>query len=416
MTSFEPNPAALQARLPDRPAEWGRFYRRHLLEFVMPFWLRPGIVDREYGGLHSCVDDTGKVFSTEKYVWSQARGLWTFSALSRRLERRPEWEEIARGLYAFCRRFGPDEEGLWRFRVSREGAPIEGATSLGTGTFAILGLVEYARLTGDREAAALARRTFEVMHRRIRSGRPFGTAPYVLPPGMRAHGTAMGCSLAFYELGEFLGDEQVLEASAYYARQVVDYFIRPEHRAMVEYVTLDGRFADTPEGRTMVPGHGIESIWFQLEILRRRGRMDGTDRLLKALRWCLERGWDPEFGGILLGLDILGRSPPYWRHPTAKAWWPVTEALAATLMAYETDRDPAWLDWHRRVLDWALERYPVPEYGEWRQRLDRTGRPMTELIALPVKDPFHLPRGLIVGLETIDRLVRAGDPRFTPPA
>jgi N-acylglucosamine 2-epimerase len=85
----------------------------------------------------------------------------------------------------------------------------------------------------------------------------------------------------------------------------------------------------------------------------------------------------------------------------------VTEALAATLMAYEADRNERWLAWHRRVMDWALARYPVLEHGEWRQRLTREGNPMTEFIALPVKDPFHLPRGLIVGIETLARL--AGD-------
>jgi N-acylglucosamine 2-epimerase len=401
-------------RLPAAPSDWGAFYRRHLLEFVVPFWLQPGIIDVKHGGLHSCVDDAGRVFSTDKYLWSQTRGLWTFSALYRRIERRPEWLEIARGLYDFCRRFGPDEEGFWRFRVSGDGTPIEGATSLGTGNFAILGLVEYARITGDGEAAALARRTFRAMHDRILSGRPYGTAPYVLPPGMRAHGTAMGCSLAFHELGEFLGDAEILEAAAGCTRQVLDLFIRPELRGMVEYVNWNGSFSDTPEGRTMVPGHGIESVWFQLDILRRLNRRDGVPRLLDGLRWCLERGWDPEFGGILLGLDILGKFPPYWKHSTAKPWWPVTEALAATLMAYEADRDPRWLEDHRRIMTWALDRYPVIEHGEWRQRLDRAGRPMAELIALPVKDPFHLPRGLITGIETINRLTRGGDRLFQP--
>ena len=76
--------------------------------------------------------------------------------------------------------------------------------------------------------------------------------------------------------------------------------------------------------------------------------------------------------------------------------------------AYEVDRSPRWLEWHRRVMDWALARYPVAGPGEWRQRLTREGQPMTEFIALPVKDPFHLPRGLIVGIETLGRLRESG--------
>src|SRR6185312_6877993 len=132
------------------------------------------------------------------------------------------WLEIARGLYDFCRRFGPDEEGAWRFRVARDGRPLEGATSIGTDCFAILGLVEFARATGETEPLELARRTFRLVNARVRSGAPFPTAPYVTPPGMKRHGTAMQCSLAFYELGSLLGDQEILEASAHFSRQVLD--------------------------------------------------------------------------------------------------------------------------------------------------------------------------------------------------
>ena len=38
-----------------------------------------------------------------------------------------------------------------------------------------------------------------------------------------------------------------------------------------------------------------------------------------------------------------------------------------------------------------------------RQRLDREGRKIHEVIALPVKDPFHLPRALILAVESLER-------------
>ena len=403
-------PGAL-TRLPDSTGKWGPAYRRHLLEFIMPFWLEHA-VDRERGGLYTCIDDAGKILSTDKYMWSQTRALWTFSALFGRLEPRPGWLEVARGQYDFCRRFGPDADLRWNFRVSREGAPLEGPVSLATGHFAIMGLVEYARASKGQEPLDLARRTYEKVYALIRSGQPFDSAPYALPPGMKSHGIAMMSALAFYELGEILGDAGVLSAADYFCEQIVREFIRPEHKGLVEYVNLDGTFSDTPEGRTVVPGHGIESMWFLLDIYRRSGRRSNVPAVLRTLEWCLERGWDKEFGGLLLGADLLGKSPPYWKHATFKLWWPVTEALAATLMAYEFDPSLKWLEWHRRIMDWALPRYPVPEHGEWRQRLDREGRPYDKFLVLPVKDPFHLPRGVLVGIETIERLKAKGDPRF----
>ena len=246
----------------------------------------------------------------------------------------------------------------------------------------------------------------------IRSGEPFDQAPYLLPPKMKSHGTAMMSALAFYELGELLGDPEVLDAADYFCNQILREFIRPELKGLVEYTNLDGSFSDTPPGRAMVPGHGVESMWFLLDIYRRSGRTEHLPVILQTLEWCLEQAWDQEFGGMRLGIDILGQTPVFWKHGEFKLWWPVTEALCATLMAYEADPSPKWLEWHRRIMDWSLPRYPVPEHGEWRQRLDREGRPYEKFLVLPVKDPFHLPRGLLLGIETLERPKAKGDPRL----
>lgn len=370
----------------------------------MPFWTTHA-VDEKHGGLMTCIDDTGKIISTDKYMWSQTRALWVFSALYRRIEPRKEWLEIAHQLFRFCHDFGMDEEDCWRFRTSREGAPIDGPLSIVTDCFAIYGLVEYAKITGEKDATQMALRSFRSIEKRIRIGKPFGTAPYPLPDGMKGHRYAMQCSLMFHELGVFLENEEILGAALRYTHQILNEYVRPEHEALVEYVNRDGSFSDTPAGRAMVPGHGIESMWFQLQIFRERGLTERRDEILRVMKWCLQRGWDPLYGGLFLGLDIFGKEPPFWKHADAKLWWPATEALCATLLAHEADPKGTWLDEHRRIADWSLQHFPVAEHGEWRQRLDRQGNPMNEVVALPVKDPFHLPRSLIVGIEALQRLM-----------
>src|SRR5947207_11369485 len=122
---MKPVPSGGRISLPTSPAEWAGFYRGHLLDFVMPFWMHHAI-DEQCGGLMTCVDDDGRIQSTDKYIWSQARGLWTFSALYRRIENRSEWLDVAHGLFNFCRDFGRDEEGWWRFRTARDGQTTDG--------------------------------------------------------------------------------------------------------------------------------------------------------------------------------------------------------------------------------------------------------------------------------------------------
>jgi N-acylglucosamine 2-epimerase len=369
----------------------------------MPFWMRHA-VDEDFGGLLTCIGDDGRILSTDKFMWSQTRALWLFSALYRRIERRADWLAVARQLYEFCRRYGMDDDDCWRFRTSRQGEPIDGPLSIVTDCFAIYGLTEFARATGEAEPVALACRTFASVERRLNSGRPFGTAPYPLPTGMKAHRYSMQCSLMYHELATLTGDEAIRERSRCHSHQILHHFLRPEHRAIVEYTNCDGSFSDSPAGRTMVPGHGIEAMWFQLQIARETGDYSDLDRILAGMEWCCQRGWDPEYGGLFLGLDIFGREPPFWQHAAAKLWWPATEALCGTLLAHEADAQEKWLRHHRQIAGWALNHFPVLEHGEWRQRLDRRGVPLREVVALPVKDPFHLPRALLIAIEALDRM------------
>lgn len=49
------------------------FYRRQLLEDVMPFWMNSDLLDREYGGCITSVDRTGRSYNEDKSVWFQGR-------------------------------------------------------------------------------------------------------------------------------------------------------------------------------------------------------------------------------------------------------------------------------------------------------------------------------------------------------
>ena len=93
--------------------------------------------------------------------------------------------------------------------------------------------------------------------------------------------------------------------------------------------------------------------------------------------------------------------PPLMPNSDTKLWWPHTEALYGLLLARELTGE-SWCErWFDQVYEWSFEHFMMPEVGEWRQRLDRAGKPITKVVALPVKDPFHLPRALILSLELL---------------
>lgn len=50
-------------------------YRDGLLTDCVPFWMKHGL-DREYGGVFTCLDRDGSVYDSDKSVWFQGRFGW----------------------------------------------------------------------------------------------------------------------------------------------------------------------------------------------------------------------------------------------------------------------------------------------------------------------------------------------------
>jgi N-acylglucosamine 2-epimerase len=179
--------------------------------------------------------------------------------------------------------------------------------------------------------------------------------------------------------------------------------LRSSRKLLYEFVRLDNSLMGSPMGRAVVPGHAIESMWFMMHIYRQEGEDHKVRRAIEAVKWHLEAGWDEKYGGLLLGLDAEGKRP-WWKYADTKIWWPHTEALYALLLAYDLSNEEWCLEWFQRVHQYAFSHFPVAGYGEWTQRLDRRGKKLNKTIALPVKDPFHLPRSLMYCIPVLQKL------------
>ncbi len=391
---------------PNTLPEFLDFYKSELLDNVIPWWMKHAI-DWDNGGIYQFMEPDGTVVSEDKYLWSQLRALYTWSALYNRMGKRWEWLEVAEHIFNFVVDHGRDEDGQWVYWVDKDGNVKEGANSIYSDGFAILSMTEYARATGDEQAIDIALETFENANSRLTRPGSYLTAPYVVPDGAKAHGVSMIFSSVFHELGTLLDDEEILRAGHDHALQVMDQFRKPELRRILEYVALDGSALDIPEGRVVVPGHAIECMWFMIHIFRDRGEIDRIMQAIETIRWHIEASWDKEFGGMLLAVDVDGTQEPKWDHHEKKFWWPHTEAMYALLLAYEYTEEKWCLDWHRRVHEYAYSHFPVKGHGEWYNRLDHEGKVpdgVLSLLPVPIKDPFHLPRALMMCIDVLERL------------
>ncbi len=381
--------------------ELEELYRSTLLDDVIPWWIRHGI-DPE-GPINTCIADDGRVISRDRWNWSQWRAVWIFSKLYNHIEHNPHWLRIARDISHFAVAHGPLPDGHWPLLLDEKGQVTKGYESIYVDGFAIYALTELYRATGEPRYLHLARRTYHAAQQGLAAPCP-PAWPLVVTQGLRSHPISMIFSLVFHELADVTDDAEVRSAALVHHRQVMDRFLRPDSGLVLEWTLENGDRVPGPQGAVCIPGHAIESMWFQIHIARDRRDIETIQRAVRAIRTHLERGWDSEYGGLSLAIDVDGRPDVASPHAEKKLWWPHTEALYATLLAFEHCREPWCIEWHERIRQWSYAHYPVAAHGEWRQKLDRQGHELTETLFLPVKDPFHLPRALLYSIDVLTRL------------
>ena len=366
-------------------------YRDGLLEDTLPFWIGHS-VDREHGGFITSLDRDGAILDTDKGMWQQGRFSWLLATLYNTVEARPEWLELARHGIEFIRRHGFDADGRMFFQVTREGVPLRKRRYVFSESFAAIALAAYAKATGDAEAADQARHLAREFTR-------YTTTPGLLEPKnvgdtrpMKGIGPLMIRINLAQVLRDTVGDpdcERWIDESI---AEIEGDFMKPELRVVMENVGPKGEIIDHFDGRTLNPGHAIEAAWFILHEAKCRNNDPALIKIgLAILDWMWERGWDPEYGGMLYFRGLKGLPvQEYWQD--MKFWWPHNETIIATLLAYHLTGDRKYAEWHRLAHDWAYAHFPDPEHGDWYGYLHRDGRISVPLKGNLWKGPFHLPR------------------------
>ena len=123
---------------------------------ILPFWLEK-MQDNENGGFYGRIDGSGVLHpDAEKGAILNARILWTFSAAYRVLEKKELLEVATRAKDYLVDHFIDPEYGGVYWSVDYKGEPLDTKKQFYAIAFAIYGLSEYARATGNREALEYA--------------------------------------------------------------------------------------------------------------------------------------------------------------------------------------------------------------------------------------------------------------------
>lgn len=390
-----------------------RQWARDELEACIEFWLKNGM-DQVNGGVYTCLDREGRIYSTDKSVWMQGRCAWTFARLCNQYGNRAEWLAASKSCLDFLEEHCINHEagGRLYFTVTADGKPLRQRRYCFSEGFYIIANAEYYGATGDKTALERARKYYDFLHglnsRTISDPTGLGAK---INPDVR-NGRALADPMIFLNTTAVIrkyDKENTAKYDAYAeecAETIIKYHFKPELGCTLETVGINGEaMLDISSGRAVNPGHDIECSWFLADQAVYSSNSSLLENAERIYEMALKGGWDDTYGGLLSFIDCKGFPPEAYEHDM-KLWWPHNELMIASLKLYKATGKQVYLEWLEKARKYCIKSFCDKEYGEWYGYLRRDGLP-TEPASKgsTFKGPFHVPRCLMTVDEIISELL-----------
>ena len=383
-------------------ANYTKIYRENLLNDVVPFWMENS-KDEKFGGYFTCLDTTGKVYDTDKFIWLQCRQVWCFSMLYNKVEKKQEWLDFAIHGAEFLIKHGRDAEGNWYFSLNQKGVPLTQPFNIFSDCFASMAFGQLYQATNKKEYGDIAVATFHNILRRQND--PKGKYSKAFPDTRPLKSFALPmilCNLVL-EIEHLLDPVMVESTIANGMNSVMNVFCQPKSGLILENVNIDGSFSDSFEGRLVNPGHGLESMWFMMDLAKRSNDQKLIQKAVDTTISILEYSWDTKYGGIFYFMDIKGH-PPQQLEWDQKLWWVHIETIISLLKGYLLTGDIRCWQWFEKVHAYTWSHFPDAENGEWFGYLNRQGEVLLPMKGGKWKGCFHVPRGLYQSWNTLEAI------------
>ncbi len=400
--------------------ELEQFFYQHLNKVVLPFWLNNGI-DKKNGGYYTCFDNLGKnLISTDKYTWSQGRLIWVWAKL---------YQETGNEKFLMLAENGVNfvldncflENGYCAFLVDEEGNKKEPVKGLGydfsnyADCFVAMGLAKFAEVSGKEDVFERSISLYDLIIKRINGG-DFKSQPYPVPKGYKSHGIpmiALNTGQVLAEAMDKFNDDRIEElqkSNKFFVEEIMNNFER--NNLIYEMVGKDNKIKKSILGQYINPGHTIEDMSFIMQYAKENNRNEIIERVVQIMKHTFKVGWDEQFGGLFQFIGVDGYKPSgnekgiedsemvkklknNWDN---KLWWPHSEALYSFYFAYTLTNDKELFNLFEIIFNYTFSTFPNPnkQVGEWIQIRNREGKPVEKIVALPVKDPYHILKNLIL--------------------
>lgn len=374
---------------------------------ILPFWM-DRMTDPK-GGFYGRITGDGTLMpEAEKGAILNSRILWTFASAYRVLRKKEYLNTAIRAYHEIRDRFTDKEYGSIFWSIDSEGQPKDTKKQFYAIAFAIYGLAEYSRATGDLEALELAKSFYHDIEAHSNDGDGY------IEACTREWGVIQDMRLSDKDQNDAKTMNthlHILEGYTNLYRVWKDTGLRERLVGLIgifldKIIRTDGHLGLffgvdwTPHSTTVSYGHDIEASWLLDEAAEVLGNKDLTAKVksvcAKVAAAAME-GFTPE-GGMVYEYD-----PATGHLDSDRHWWVQAETVVGCLNQYHKTGEVKWLE--SADNEWSFIRlHLIRPGGEWYWSIRPDGTPnTTDDLAGFWKCPYHNGR---MCLEVIERTLQ----------
>ena len=387
-----------------------------LRENILPWWIKHAVDHKNGGFIGALTNDLQANNEEVRSLVLCARMLWTYSLAFQRYGD-PAYRKMADHAYqTLTGPFLDREYGGMYWWIDRQGRPVNDRKQTYGQAFAIYGLSEYYRATGNLEAMDLAQQLFAHIEAHaadpLHGGYVEGCArdwtaladmrlsekePFNCPKSMN---TLLHVIEGYTGLMRSWTHPQLEAALANLLTVFLDHVIDPQTHFTRLFFEMDW----TSISETISYGHDIETSWLLVEAAE---KLPGDPALLERAR---ENAVQMAEAVLAQGLDADGsvfhEGEPGEITDPAKHWWCQAEGIVGFYNAYQIAGDEKFLRAALRIWEF-IDAYMIDRtHGEWFKILDARNHPLPgQVKAGPWEDPYHHARAC---MEIAQRVVLGG--------
>ena len=364
---------------------------------ILPFWIRY-TPDEEQGGFYGSLSNELVVNNeTPRSAVLTARILWTFSA-AYRLYHEESYLATARHAYHYLtQKFWDGEYGGVYWTLDQHGCPTNDRKHVYAQAFAIYGLVEFHRASGEPQSLLLAQQLFDL------------SETYSFDPIYG--GNVECCSRTWNALDDMrLSAKDInsrksmntllhlMEAYTALLRIWPDEELKAKQRGLIEIFLqhiVDPQtwhfklFFD--EGWHSLsdhisPGHDIEGSWLLVEA----AEMSGDEDLLARTRAAAVLMAEAVTAYVTDDGSIVYEATPRGIESYDKHWWAQAEGLVGFSNAAQLSGRADFAQIAARLWNLIETHFIDRTYGDWFKVLDQNYRPLAQYPKVgPWECPYH---------------------------